>query len=213
MRNIYCISGLGADERVFKRLSINGNLHFLPWVAFDKYDDLPCYAQKMATSIPEKNPTILGLSFGGMIATEIAKMMPVKQVFLVSTAKTKEEIPDMNSFIAFLVDHHLMPYGLFKKPTPMLYERFGAETEDAKKMLDAIMQNTDTKFLGWALKAILNWQNTVIPSGIIHTHGTNDKIIPPANVTADYWIKDGSHMMIYNQADDVSAIINSYLEA
>jgi esterase/lipase len=211
MRNIYCISGLGADERIFKRLSIKANLHFLPWVAFDKYDDLPCYAQKMAASIPEKNPTLLGLSFGGMIATEIANMMPVKQVFLVSTAKTKEEIPEMNSFIEFLIDHHLMPYGLFKKPTPMLYERFGAETEDAKKMLDAIMQDTDTKFLGWALKAILNWQNTVIPAGIIHTHGTADKIIPPANIIADYWIRDGTHMMIYNKADDVSTIINSYL--
>jgi len=212
MENIYCISGLGADERVFSKLRINNaKLIYVPWLPFDKHDELPCYAQKMASQIHEKNPSILGLSFGGMVATEIAKQRSIKSVFLVSSAKGKHELPDMSITIRYLVQHHLMPYSLFKKPNKVLYNRFGAKTDEEKALLAAVMKDTDTSFLGWAFKAILDWQNTTVPRNIIHIHGTSDRVIQPAHVQANYWLKDGTHMMIYNRADEVGSLISSHI--
>jgi esterase/lipase len=212
MENIYCISGLGADERIFKKLAINNaNLIFLPWAPFDKHDELACYAQKMASQIPEKNPTILGLSFGGMLATEIAKQMPVKRVFLVSSAKTRKEVGEVSSTLEFLLKKNLIPFKLFKKPNQILYNQFGAETAEDKQLLAEIMKDTDTRFLGWALNAILDWNNTTVPADIIHIHGTADNIIRPAFVEANYWISNGTHMMVYDKAENVSAIIQKHL--
>ena len=212
MENIYCISGLGADERIFRKLDIrDAKLIFLPWVSYDKHDELGCYAQKMAAQIPEKKPTVLGLSFGGMLATEIANQQPVKRVFLVSSAKGKNELPEVNNTIKFLVEKNLLPYGLFKKPNKILYSQFGAETEEEKELLTAIMHDTDPDFLGWAFKAILGWQNSTVPKNVIHIHGTGDKIITPANVDANYWINEGTHMMVYSKAKDISKILGEHL--
>ena len=164
MENIYCISGLGADERIFRKLQIkDARLQHLPWVTFNEHDEMGCYAQKMAAQIPEKNPIILGLSFGGMLATEIARQIPVRQVFVISSAKGRHELPDVSGALKFLIRHDLIPYGLFKKPNKVLFSRFGAETEEEKQMLASIMESTDTDFLGWAFNVILNWQNTEVP--------------------------------------------------
>ena len=214
MQTIYCLSGLGADERIFKNLDIKGaRLQYLPWVAWDKHDELPCYAQKMAAQIPEKDPIILGISFGGMLATEIAKQVPVKQTFLISSAKGRQELPEVGSSLKFLVKNNLMPYSLFKRPNSILFDRFGAATPEDKAMLTAIMHDTDTGFLGWAFKAIIDWQNTTVPPNIIHIHGTADKIIQPNYVQANYWLRGGTHMMIFNRASEVSALVAGNLSA
>ena len=212
MKNIYCISGLGADERIFKKLNIpNAKLVYLPWVTFDKYDDLPCYAQKMASQISEDDPMILGLSFGGMLVTEIVKQRNIERAFLISSAKGKHELPDVSSTLKYLIQHDLIPYSLFKRPNKILYDRFGAKSDEEKRMLDAIMEDTDTSFLRWALKAILNWQNTIVPANIIHIHGTEDKILQPAFIDATYWLNGGTHMMVYNRANEVSALIAGHV--
>jgi pimeloyl-ACP methyl ester carboxylesterase len=212
MENIYCISGLGADERIFKKLKINNaNLIFLPWAPFDKHDELPCYAQKMASLIPEKNPTLLGLSFGGMLTTEIANLMQVQKAFLVSSAKTRKELGEVSVTVKFLIQNNLIPFSLFKKPNKILYNQFGAETEEDKQLLGEIMRDTDPKFLSWAFKAILDWTNNKVPANLIHIHGTHDNIIRPAFVNPDYWINQGSHMMVYDKAADVSALIEKHL--
>jgi esterase/lipase len=212
MQNIYCISGLGADERIFAKLKINNaDLIHLPWVPFDKHDELPCYAQKMASQIPEKNPIILGLSFGGMLTTEIANQMPVRKAFLVSSAKTRKEVGEVSGSLRFLIKNNLIPFGLFTKPNKILYNQFGAETEEDKQLLAAIMKDTDTQFLSWALKAILDWNNSTVPANLIHVHGTADNIIRPAFVEANYWIPNGTHMMVYDKAENVSAILQKHL--
>ncbi|MBS1783259.1 MAG: alpha/beta hydrolase [Bacteroidetes bacterium] len=206
--NIYCISGLGADERIFRKLDIpNVQLVHLPWLPFDVHDDLPCYAQKMSSLLPEKNPIILGLSFGGMLATEIALQQNVKHVFLVSSAKGKQELPEMSRLLSYMINHKLVPFKLFSSPNQILYNRFGVNSDDDKHLLNDIMKDTDTHFLGWAFRAIINWRNTTIPSNVTHIHGTADRILPPESITANFWLNEGSHMMVYNRAKEVSALI------
>ena len=75
-KNIYCISGLGADEKAFDRLKVNGySLHHLKWIPPLANENLSSYARRKLNDIKENNPIILGLSFGGMIAIEMAKQI------------------------------------------------------------------------------------------------------------------------------------------
>ncbi|MBA3829177.1 MAG: alpha/beta hydrolase [Taibaiella sp.] len=211
-RKIYCISGLGADHRMFQKLSIEGTqLVPVPWPPFDKHDGLVCYAQKVAAAITDTDPTIIGLSFGGMIATEIAKMMKVKQTFLVSSAKFNMELGNTSGILSLLIKGGLLPYSFLKKPNKIIFDRFGAKTEEDKALLTAVLNDTDSAFLRWAFKAILEWQNSVRPERLIHIHGTSDKIIASENVQPDYWVKDGGHLMVYNHAMAVSTVIQDNL--
>ena len=50
----YLIPGLGADERVFRRLQplLRGETCLLPWLTPAPEETLPHYAARMAASIP-----------------------------------------------------------------------------------------------------------------------------------------------------------------
>jgi hypothetical protein len=77
MKKIYFISGLGADKRIFSFL----DLSFCEPVFVDritplKNESLQGYALRLGKNIPGKDPVIIGISFGGMLATEIAKVNP-----------------------------------------------------------------------------------------------------------------------------------------
>lgn len=208
MERIYCIPGIGADETVFKKLQVPGKeLVHIHWPEFDKHDELGCYAQKIIPQIKEENPVILGLSFGGMLAIEIAKIHPVRKIILVSSAKTKYELPQYGKFFRTLILSQVIPSFLYTIPNTVTYKLFGAHKEEEIDMLKGVFENTDGKLMKWAMKAITLWRNETYPEPLVHIHGTADKILPIENIHANYIIEGGSHIMIYNRAQEISNII------
>lgn len=212
MKKVYCLSGLGADARIFTNLKIDdAELIHLPWPAYDEHDELPCYAQKMAAMIKDENPILLGVSFGGMLAVEIAKIRAVEKVIIVSSAKTKVEIPHFGRFMKFIVTKQVVPAVFFTWPNKVVMKMFGANTDNEKEMLSGVFRDTDGYLVRWAMRAIQLWQNETYHQPIVHIHGDADKIITPEYIHPDYWIKGGSHIMVYNRAAEISAIINKEL--
>jgi len=213
MKQVYCLSGLGADYRIFQNLYLNNaELVHIPWVPFDKHDEIGCYAQKMSAKIPGDEPIILGVSFGGMLAVEIAKLRPAKKVILVSSAKTKSEIEGSGGgLMQFLIKHDLLPAAIMKWPNSIMFGKFGAVTKEEKELLTSILKDTDTHFVKWAFKAMQLWSNSSYSNNIVHIHGTNDQIILSENVKPDHWIQGGTHLMIYNKAEEIANLINKYI--
>ena len=95
MKTIYCIPGLGADEKCFQYLDLSFvQPVFINWIQPFKNETLHDYAMRIKQQfIHDENPVIFGLSLGGMIAVEIAKAIPSAKVIIISSAKTKNEIP------------------------------------------------------------------------------------------------------------------------
>ncbi len=218
MLKIYCISGLGADHSLFQKLSIGQyELVALPWVDYDAADDMATYAAKMAGEIPEEHAVIIGLSFGGMLATEIAKTHPSWKIFLVSSAKTAGELGYNNGSFSKLLKwisrSQLIPSVFLGRPNPVSMALLGAKTVEEKKMIREVMRHSDPNFYRWCINTILHWTNTTITPNIVHIHGTNDQVIRPAPVKPHYWIQIGSHIMIYNRAAEVSKIISDCLRS
>ncbi len=214
MKKIYCISGLGADHRLFGKLSIPGyELVPMPWLPFDTNDDMVSYASKMATLIDDKAAVIIGLSFGGMLATEIAKTHPDYKAFLVSSAKQTSEIKIHGGAVSkWLIRSMIVPPSLLNIPSFTTLRYLGAITKEEKTLLSMLIRDSDGKFMKWALKAVASWQNEIIPSNVVQIHGTADKTIPSAGVHPDFWIEGGSHIMIYNRAEEVGKIISESLK-
>lgn len=213
MGKVYCLSGLGADERIYAGIKLNGRkLIHIPWPEHDEYDELPCYAQKVAALIKEDNPLIMGVSLGGMIGVEICKMRPVKKLVLISSAKTRSEMPPYDGWFGRLIKSKLLPPFVYKMPNAVLMDKFGAETDEDEALLSAILKDSNGKFMKWAMRAIALWQNETYLQPVAHIHGRKDQMIFPENVHADHWIEDGGHMMVYNRAEQISRIIEQELE-
>ncbi len=214
MQRIYCISGMGADERIFTKLTIPGyELVPVKWAAYDKSDTLTSYARKLIKQIPEDKPILMGLSLGGMLSVEVGKIIPAKRIFLVSSAKTTKELPAIGqkSFLKSVIQK--LPSGMFGHAGLMNTKMIGAESDEDRKLLVGMMHDTDPGFIKWSLGAVVGWSNTIYPEEVFHIHGTADRIIPAKNVHPDHWINGGSHIMIYNRANEVSRIISGCLSA
>ena len=82
-----------------------------------------------------------------------------------------------------------------------------------KKMLSAILHDTDPVFLKWAIAKIATWQNMYIHKNLLHLHGTADRILPIKNVTANESITGGAHLMVVTNAEEVSAILVKLLNS
>ena len=66
MKHIYCISGFGADERVFSKLNFEDHdVHFIPWIDPLKNETIEGYAKRMSEQIKHDNPILFGLIIWG----------------------------------------------------------------------------------------------------------------------------------------------------
>jgi len=212
VRKIYCISGLGADHRVFGKLEIPGfELVGVPWLFPEAEETLPSYATRMYNSIAEKDPIVMGLSFGGMLTTEIRKQFSISHAIIVSSARTRAEIGYNNDAFAWLAGKKFLPDDLFIRPAAAILFLLGAQDQDDKQLLTSMIKSGNPKINRWMVNALLTWDNQISPEGIIHIHGTADRVIRPGNVHPTDWIDGGGHFMIYNRAKEVSRIITDYL--
>jgi pimeloyl-ACP methyl ester carboxylesterase len=167
------------------------------------------YAARISEQIDAEKPILLGVSFGGMLAIEIAKLIDCQQVIIISSAKTRNDIPLIYRIFGQLKMHKLIPIQLLKQPNFITYWCFGMYLNDEKKLLKSILKETDTTFLKWAINAIINWKNeTTLTTDLIQIHGDLDRILPIKNkAKIDLIIPKGGHLMVYNKAD----LINDFL--
>lgn len=213
MKTLYLFSGLGADYRVFANLELPGyKIVYIKWIDPGKGEPIAGYAQRIRAQITTEDPILIGVSFGGMMAVEIAKIMPVEKVILISSARTGAELAAGQSFFLKMGLYKYVPGALLTSTNFIVYRLFGAKSATDKALLKAILEDTDVRFFRWAMNAIAHWENTTVPSNLIHIHGRDDKIIPFENVHADYPINGGGHLMVFNHAAAISRIIENYLK-
>lgn len=208
MSTIYIFSGLGADYRAFEKIDF-GNLPIvhISWISPQKNETIENYAQRISEKILDENPILIGLSFGGMMLMEIAKIKKTKQIILISSAKTKYELPWIYRFLGKIKANKLIPSSILTKSNFILNWLFGANSIEEKQLLKAIIKDTDILFMKWAINEISHWKNVEIPNNVIHIHGNNDKIIPIRNVKANFTIQNGSHLMTLNKSKEIQDII------
>ena len=214
MKNIYLISGLGADERVFRNIDFKGeNPKYIHWITPSVDESLESYSSRLLNQIDTKNEFILiGVSFGGIIANEISKHVPAKKIIIISSIKCSSEKPLIYRIINFFKLISLIPSFLLKIYNPILAYFFGVSSSEDKELLKSFLSKTDGRFLKWALQSILKWNNEEYLSNLFHIHGTNDKLFPSRLIGRAILIADGSHFMILNKAKEISLKLKEILK-
>lgn len=212
MKTIYCISGLGADERAFSKLKIDGyKLNVIAWLVPEPGETIQHYASRMREAITEEKPVLMGLSFGGMLCTEIAKQIPVNKVILISSIKSSKELPFWMKTVARLKLNKIVPLRSTKLTQPIQNKMLGVESDEEKTMVANYRRSVGLPYTNWAVNQALNWKNEWQHPHTYHIHGDKDKMFPIKNIKADHIIKKGGHFMVMNHASEVSACINAVL--
>ncbi|MBT28069.1 MAG: hypothetical protein CMO01_00300 [Thalassobius sp.] len=207
---IYAISGLGADERVFKFLKLDCELIPLHWIAPQKNESIESYALRLSKNIDSKHKSIgiIGVSFGGLVATEITKIINPKFTILISSAETKDELRSIYRLIGKTNFVKLIPSSFFQLPAFLQPILFGTSNS---KLLNQIIADTDLKFTKWAISQLVSWKNKERLKNCLKISGTKDLLLPHSSYGNVELIKDGAHFMIVDRATEISEIINQYI--
>jgi pimeloyl-ACP methyl ester carboxylesterase len=212
MQTIYCISGLGADQRVFSKLDCPGyEVHYIKWLIPLKEESIGDYAKRLIHQIRHPKPILIGVSFGGMMCIEIAKHIKVSGIILISSIKYDAEMPRWMRLSGKFKVNKLFKLRFMKFLEPIENYRLGLETKEERNMVHDYRKNVDRKFLNWSINAVLNWKNKDVPANTFHIHGSKDKIFPIRKIKPDHNIH-GGHMMILNRSKEVNEVVNSILK-
>ena len=218
---MYCISGLGADHHIFDGLNVPGvSWSHLSWLMPEGDESLADYASRMKmgmrTGIADTAPVLLGVSFGGMMAIEIAKQCPGATVIIVSSIRHRRQLP-----LPLKMTRHLgvgkWKLGKWKLPTnsrllaPFQDYFLGVETQQDSRLVREYRGNVDPHYLQWSIQHIAGWQNEWQPNPLYHIHGSKDKIFPLNLVEPTHIVRGGGHLMIHNRAGEISRILAGIL--
>jgi pimeloyl-ACP methyl ester carboxylesterase len=208
--DVYLISGLGADRRVFRNLTFGKevNIHYLDWIPPKAKESLKAYALRLAENIDASRAfSLIGLSFGGMLATEMASVLEPKRTILISSISSKNELPWYYRLAGRMRMNKMIPTIKPNSIPRFISSFFGVETNEDALFFHQLMRDTDPHFSKWAIDSILKWNRAESPSGVVRIHGAKDKVLPIRHGKADYLIPDGSHFMVFNRAEKISAIL------
>lgn len=218
MRHVYCISGLGADERIFCKLQVpETTFHFVQWQQPLENETIGNYAARLSEQVSHMDPILMGVSFGGMMAIEIAKLVSVDKVVLISSVKSFRELPRWMKlcgkyrFDSILPSKPLHSIRPLKALRPVQNYFLGTETEEEKAIANHFRDNVDPVYLRWSIKQVLNWQNEWQPRNFYHLHGEKDHIFPLKKVKATHVVQNAGHFMIMNKCEQINAILKSIL--
>lgn len=212
---IYLFPGQGADYRQYRDLRFPegyDTVHISYPVPHYK-ESMASFARRFIPLINQEKPYILvGVSLGGMICTELADILNPQQVILISSAKSRSELPGRYTFMAKSHLNRLVPKGLVKFGARSLQGIVEPDRKYERSTFRDMLKKKDPLYLKRSADMIICWERDQYQEKIIHIHGDADHTIPIENVEYDYLVEEGSHMMVLTRADEISMIMYEILK-
>ncbi|RYZ97264.1 MAG: alpha/beta hydrolase [Sphingobacteriaceae bacterium] len=213
MSRIFLIPGLGADCRIYKNIDLTGHeVIQVNWIAPILNCTLEEYAQIIIDQYHiTKDSVVIGNSMGGMIAVEIAKKASPEKTIIISSIKISDEAPWYFSLFRAIPVYKIIPGKLFTSMGFIVKPMFGyMSNKDAALFID-MLENTSPVFAKWAMGAILNWKNTVVPANLYHITGNKDLLFPFKNIRHAQIIEGGTHIMIFDKGHEINKLLNDII--
>ena len=211
---VYLIPGQGADCRLFKNLEIDTTFEtqYIHYFTPREELNLKGFAHALSRQIDtSRTYIIIGVSLGGMLATEMGDFLNPEKIILISSAKTRKEFPFRYRIQKRVHVYEWFPGSLVKKGALIMQPIIEPDRNKDKDVFIRMLKDKDPLFLERTVAMILEWERLDYRKDIIHIHGDNDHTLPIKNVKYDYLIKGGSHMMVLTRGAEISKLVNQIL--
>jgi len=208
--NVYFMPGMSANSLIFERIKIKGNFnfHYLEWIEPKKNECLKKYSIRFSKLIKHEFPILIGVSFGGILVQEISKIIHVKKIIIISSVKSKREFPVSMKVVKTTKSYKILPVKWINDFESLISFVFGPRVKRKVELYRKYLSVRDEKYLSWAFKELIEWDQDKPLENIIHIHGSRDMIFPALSIKNYVEVPDGDHAMILKKAD----WINEFLE-
>jgi pimeloyl-ACP methyl ester carboxylesterase len=172
----------------------------LDWSVPERDITLEDYALKMSTLIKHGDAVLIGVSFGGILVQEMAKHIKVGKVIIISSVKSKSELPRRMIFAKYTKAHKLLPTGLVHNMEFLAKYAFGETVPKRLALYEQYLSVRDKYYLDWSIDSIINWKQDEPLENIIHIHGEKDPVFPIGHIKDCISVKNGTHTMIIHRS-------------
>lgn len=200
--HLYFMPGLAANPSIFDNIDFKDErfvIHKLEWMIPLEEESISDYALRMTKKIKHENVVLLGVSFGGILVQEMSKHIKLRKLIVVSSVKTKHELPNRMKVLRVTKAYKLAPTQLLGNIDLLAKFAFGNTITKRIELYKKYLSVSDKRYLDWAIEQVVNWdQEEVIPEAI-HIHGEKDAVFPHSCLGDCITIKGGTHIMIINK--------------
>jgi len=213
MSKVFLIPGMGADSRIYQNFKLDGyDVTAIDWIEPEQTDTLKTYAQKLILQYNISPLSIvIGNSLGGMLAVEIAKIIPIKKTILISSIKSVDEVPGYFSFFRAFPIYKLIPGKLMTSMGFLIRMVFGRMNEEDQRLFMDMLKQASPVFLKWSMGAVLKWNNKIIPQNVFIITGDKDKVFGHRRIKDAIIVKGGTHIMLFDRSAEVLNIVKDVL--
>ncbi len=195
--------GLAAGPSIFENIKLpeeQFEMYFLEWFLPIENESIESYALRMTQKITHDNPVLIGVSFGGVLVQEMAKIIKTDKVIIISSVKTNKEFPSRFKIARNTKAYKLIPTQLLADIEKLVKYAFGDNIVAKRlKLYEKYLSVRDKHYLDWAIETILCWNQKEINEAVIHIHGDADEVFPIKHIRKCIVVKGGTHIMILNK--------------
>jgi len=200
---VYFLPGLAANTSIFKNIKLDTDrfeMYFLEWMIPFEEESISDYALRFCSKVNHPNAVLVGVSFGGIIAQEMNLVHNFRKIVIISSVKTRQELPLHLQLAGKTKVYKLMPTSFFAQNIDLLSKyAFGKPIVKRLDLYKQYLSITDKRYLDWAIKQVVSWGQEQSDSNLVHIHGDKDLIFPIENINDSIVVKGGTHIMILNK--------------
>lgn len=199
---VYFMPGLAASTSIFERIDLPKDqfeMYLLEWIIPHPKESITEYVTRLSKNIEHENPVLIGVSFGGVIVQEMAKVIPVQKTIIISSVKSNKEFPRRLKIAKTTKVYKLLPTGLVQNVEALSKFAYGDTVKQRLKLYDRYLCVRDKCYLDWAIETIILWDRTEVDSTVFHIHGDADDVFPIKYIQDCTVVKGGTHIMILNK--------------
>ena len=174
-------------------------MHFLEWKLPEKNESLENYAKRMVRDVKHENCVLIGVSLGGVIVQEMNKFLALKRLIIVSSVKTRKELPRRMRFSRVTGFYHLLPTFMVNYVEKLDFLPLGKFIKKRLKLYKRYMAVKNKAYLDWGFKKMIFWDRETPIEGIVHIHGEKDIVFPIKYIENCIVVPNGTHIMIINR--------------
>lgn len=204
------LPGLGSTPDVFyhQRKAFGDRLETPAFIEYEPNESVAAYAQRWARKLSrpgDDRPLFIGgVSFGGMLAQEMAMHLDPKPraVFLISTTRQADQVTPAMQLAEVM--GRLVPTGAVNKTLSLLNLLFALRDgvdDDDKGRLRQAGREVDPSVTKWAASVAVNWSGFKAPSGyppVHQIHAKKDWVIQaPSDGTPNVELVEGHHHLLH----------------
>ncbi|MCK7589948.1 alpha/beta hydrolase [Subsaxibacter sp. CAU 1640] len=197
--HVYMMPGMAAEPTIFNRINLPENqfqIHWLEWMIPEENESLESYAKRMIMKIEHENVVLLGVSFGGVLVQEMSKHIKVRKLIVVSSVKSKHELPKRMRIAKFFKAYKFAPTQLLSNLDVLKKYAFNEAISKRIDLYKTYLAVNDKRYLDWALKQMICWDQDQPIEGAIYIHGDKDAVFTHSCGGNCIVIKGGTHIMI-----------------